>query len=98
MFCSVCCSTIVSKPKEFAHLIKNRFGSADNITQMSEFYKALHQDDRGQCDTKKIFCSADDDYDGGDDDDNDGDGGNSDEGDAGNDECCCCSIYNNYYH
>ena len=32
----VCCSTIVSKPKEFAHLIKNRFGSADNITQLSE--------------------------------------------------------------
>ncbi|XP_076456974.1 transmembrane and coiled-coil domain protein 3-like isoform X2 [Babylonia areolata] len=27
-------NTIVSKPKEFAHLIKNRFGSADNITQM----------------------------------------------------------------
>ncbi|XP_070209061.1 transmembrane and coiled-coil domain protein 3-like isoform X2 [Littorina saxatilis] len=26
--------TIVSKPKEFAHLIKNRFGSADNIAQM----------------------------------------------------------------
>ncbi|KAL8561540.1 hypothetical protein ACOMHN_057233 [Nucella lapillus] len=30
----MCCSTIVSKPKEFAHLIKNRFGSADNISQM----------------------------------------------------------------
>eukprot|EP00916_Digyalum_oweni_P009209 GHVL01015528.1.p1 GENE.GHVL01015528.1~~GHVL01015528.1.p1 ORF type:complete len:460 (-),score=58.64 GHVL01015528.1:26-1405(-) len=27
-------NTIVSKPKEFAHLIKNRFGSADNIAQM----------------------------------------------------------------
>ncbi|XP_025089033.1 transmembrane and coiled-coil domains protein 1-like isoform X4 [Pomacea canaliculata] len=28
--------TIVSKPKEFAHLIKNKFGSADNITHMTE--------------------------------------------------------------
>ncbi|PVD31946.1 hypothetical protein C0Q70_07372 [Pomacea canaliculata] len=27
-------NTIVSKPKEFAHLIKNKFGSADNITHM----------------------------------------------------------------
>ncbi|XP_012944831.1 transmembrane and coiled-coil domains protein 2, partial [Aplysia californica] len=26
--------TIVSKPKEFAHLIKNKFGSADNIAQI----------------------------------------------------------------
>ncbi|XP_076437977.1 transmembrane and coiled-coil domains protein 1-like [Babylonia areolata] len=26
--------TIVSKPKEFAHLLKNRFGSADNIVEM----------------------------------------------------------------
>ncbi|XP_053383163.1 transmembrane and coiled-coil domains protein 1-like isoform X4 [Mercenaria mercenaria] len=26
--------TIVSKPKEFAHLIKNKFGSADNISSM----------------------------------------------------------------
>ncbi|XP_059145375.1 transmembrane and coiled-coil domains protein 2-like isoform X3 [Physella acuta] len=26
--------TIVSKPKEFAHLIKNKFGSADNIAQL----------------------------------------------------------------
>lgn len=26
--------TIVSKPKEFAHLLKNRFGSADNIAEM----------------------------------------------------------------
>lgn len=31
-------STIVSKPKEFAHLIKNKFGSADNISQLSKFY------------------------------------------------------------
>ncbi|KAK3780488.1 hypothetical protein RRG08_045152 [Elysia crispata] len=27
-------NTIVSKPKEFAHLIKNKFGSADNIAQL----------------------------------------------------------------
>ncbi|KAH9498278.1 Transmembrane and coiled-coil domains protein 2, partial [Bulinus truncatus] len=27
-------NTIVSKPKEFAHLIKNKFGSADNINQL----------------------------------------------------------------
>ncbi|KAL8596322.1 hypothetical protein ACOMHN_065777 [Nucella lapillus] len=27
-------NTIVSKPKEFAHLLKNRFGSADNIAEM----------------------------------------------------------------
>ncbi|BFZ10989.1 hypothetical protein BsWGS_14029 [Bradybaena similaris] len=27
-------NTIVSKPKEFAHLLKNKFGSADNITQL----------------------------------------------------------------
>jgi len=27
-------NTIVSKPKEFAHLIKNKFGSADNIAQI----------------------------------------------------------------
>ena len=29
--------TIVSKPKEFAHLIKNRFGSADNINDISKW-------------------------------------------------------------
>ncbi len=29
-------STIVSKPKEFAHLIKNKFGSADNIANLSK--------------------------------------------------------------
>ena len=29
--------SIVSKPKEFAHLIKNRFGSADNINDISKF-------------------------------------------------------------
>lgn len=25
----------MSKPREFAHLIKNKFGSADNINQLS---------------------------------------------------------------
>lgn len=28
--------SVMSKPREFAHLIKNKFGSADNINQMSE--------------------------------------------------------------
>ena len=28
-------STVMSKPREFAHLIKNKFGSADNINQMA---------------------------------------------------------------
>ncbi|XP_022915676.1 transmembrane and coiled-coil domains protein 2 isoform X4 [Onthophagus taurus] len=27
--------TVMSKPREFAHLIKNKFGSADNISQLS---------------------------------------------------------------
>lgn len=27
--------TVMSKPREFAHLIKNKFGSADNINQLS---------------------------------------------------------------
>lgn len=27
--------SVMSKPKEFAHLIKNKFGSADNISQLS---------------------------------------------------------------
>lgn len=27
--------TVMSKPREFAHLLKNRFGSADNINQLS---------------------------------------------------------------
>ena len=35
-------STIVSKPKEFAHLIKNKFGSADNIAQLSKFYVGMY--------------------------------------------------------
>ncbi|KAH8382653.1 hypothetical protein KR009_004648 [Drosophila setifemur] len=28
--------SVMSKPREFAHLIKNKFGSADNINQMTE--------------------------------------------------------------
>ncbi|ALC47008.1 CG1021 [Drosophila busckii] len=28
--------SVMSKPREFAHLIKNKFGSADNINQLSE--------------------------------------------------------------
>ncbi|XP_058824709.1 transmembrane and coiled-coil domains protein 1 [Topomyia yanbarensis] len=28
-------ATVMSKPREFAHLIKNKFGSADNINQLS---------------------------------------------------------------
>lgn len=27
--------SVMSKPREFAHLIKNKFGSADNINQLS---------------------------------------------------------------
>lgn len=27
--------SVMAKPREFAHLIKNKFGSADNITQLS---------------------------------------------------------------
>lgn len=27
--------SVMSKPREFAHLIKNKFGSADNINSMS---------------------------------------------------------------
>jgi hypothetical protein len=30
---------VMSKPREFAHLIKNKFGSADNITQMSSKFQ-----------------------------------------------------------
>lgn len=32
--------SLMSKPREFAHLIKNKFGSADNINQLSssEFF------------------------------------------------------------
>lgn len=29
----------MSKPREFAHLIKNKFGSADNINQLSSKYQ-----------------------------------------------------------
>lgn len=31
-------TSVVSKPREFAHLIKNKFGSADNISQLSTWY------------------------------------------------------------
>lgn len=34
-------ATVMSKPREFAHLIKNKFGSADNINQLSSS-KYLH--------------------------------------------------------
>ncbi|XP_031622045.1 transmembrane and coiled-coil domains protein 2 [Contarinia nasturtii] len=30
--------SLMSKPREFAHLIKNKFGSADNINQLSTWY------------------------------------------------------------
>lgn len=30
--------SVMSKPREFAHLIKNKFGSADNISQLSSTY------------------------------------------------------------
>ncbi|KAL3275130.1 hypothetical protein HHI36_019900 [Cryptolaemus montrouzieri] len=30
--------SVMSKPREFAHLIKNKFGSADNISQISKWY------------------------------------------------------------
>ncbi|KAF2898932.1 hypothetical protein ILUMI_07246 [Ignelater luminosus] len=30
--------SVMSKPREFAHLIKNKFGSADNINQLSTWY------------------------------------------------------------
>ena len=31
----------MSKPREFAHLIKNKFGSADNINSMSSKLRSL---------------------------------------------------------
>ena len=31
--------SVMSKPREFAHLIKNKFGSADNINQLSGMLK-----------------------------------------------------------
>lgn len=31
--------SVMSKPREFAHLIKNKFGSADNINHLSSMYK-----------------------------------------------------------
>lgn len=38
LFFSFSSRTIVSKPKEFAHLIKNKFGSADNINNISKCF------------------------------------------------------------
>lgn len=37
-------ATVMSKPREFAHLIKNKFGSADNINQISssEFHTIVY--------------------------------------------------------
>lgn len=29
------CRTVINKPKEIAHLIKNKFGSADNIKELA---------------------------------------------------------------
>lgn len=33
--------SVMSKPREFAHLIKNKFGSADNINQLSSKFFPL---------------------------------------------------------
>lgn len=30
--------SVMSKPREFAHLIRNKFGSADNINSISSKY------------------------------------------------------------
>lgn len=35
-------ATVMSKPREFAHLIKNKFGSADNIDQLSSTWYTDH--------------------------------------------------------
>lgn len=35
--------SVMSKPREFAHLIKNKFGSADNISQLSSMYFLIIQ-------------------------------------------------------
>ncbi|XP_055594498.1 transmembrane and coiled-coil domains protein 2 isoform X2 [Uranotaenia lowii] len=35
-------ATVMSKPREFAHLIKNKFGSADNINQLSSTWYTDH--------------------------------------------------------
>ncbi|XP_076272473.1 transmembrane and coiled-coil domain 2 protein Dmtn isoform X3 [Rhynchophorus ferrugineus] len=35
--------SVISKPREFAHLIKNKFGSADNISQLSTWYVGAAQ-------------------------------------------------------
>ncbi|XP_065092053.1 transmembrane and coiled-coil domains protein 2 isoform X2 [Ochlerotatus camptorhynchus] len=34
-------ATVMSKPREFAHLIKNKFGSADNINQLSSNHNIM---------------------------------------------------------
>lgn len=33
--------SVMSKPREFAHLIKNKFGSADNINHLSSMYNCI---------------------------------------------------------
>lgn len=33
--------SVMSKPREFAHLIRNKFGSADNINSISSKYSNL---------------------------------------------------------
>ena len=33
--------SVMSKPREFAHLIKNKFGSADNINQLSSKFSLI---------------------------------------------------------
>ncbi|XP_076272483.1 transmembrane and coiled-coil domain 2 protein Dmtn isoform X9 [Rhynchophorus ferrugineus] len=35
--------SVISKPREFAHLIKNKFGSADNISQLSRAAQSANQ-------------------------------------------------------
>ncbi|XP_030760752.1 transmembrane and coiled-coil domains protein 2 isoform X2 [Sitophilus oryzae] len=35
--------SVMSKPREFAHLIKNKFGSADNISQLSRPAQSINQ-------------------------------------------------------
>lgn len=35
--------SVMSKPREFAHLIKNKFGSADNINQLSSSKLTVEQ-------------------------------------------------------
>ena len=35
------CRTIVTKPRVLAHMIRNKFGSADNISSMRKFFFPL---------------------------------------------------------